>query len=92
MAVNKKFHVDVEVDIARFAQELAAKNNEEQAIFFNVFFQALKERCGDQFHLECQCHSIREGETGSLPSIGLSPGAKDCCYTLSGMFNEKSDK
>lgn len=89
--INKKFHVDVEVDIARFAQELASKNNEEQAVFFNVFFQAMKEHCGDEYHLELQCHSIREGEIGSLPSIALSPGAKEACYTLSGKFKDEKD-
>ena len=75
MGVNKSFHVDVEVNISRFAQELAGKNNEEQAVFFNEFFATLLKRTGDKFKFQIQLHSIREGE--ATPCEKLSDLAKE---------------
>ncbi len=83
--MKRAFFVDVEVGIERFAQELADKNNAEQALFFNAFAEALFRQCKDQFHFELQCHSIREGETGQ-ERAELTEKAKDMCYTLSGEF------
>ena len=83
--MNRYMHVDVEVGVERFAQELASKTNEEQCAFFNAFADALHAQCKDRFHVELQCHSIREGER---PNHELTAKAKDVCYTLSGEFKK----
>jgi hypothetical protein len=52
--------VNVEVSIERMAHELAGKNNEEQAIFFNEFCLAVSKVCSDAFHAQMQMASIQE--------------------------------
>jgi hypothetical protein len=83
--MNRYMHVDVEVGVERFAQELANKSNEEQCAFFNAFAVALWAQCKDEYHVQLQCHSIREGE---CPTHVMTDKAKDICGTLSGEFKK----
>lgn len=42
------------IDIEAIAASLAASSDDEQGAFFNVFFEALRLNCGDEYRYQMQ--------------------------------------
>jgi len=48
------------IDIEAIAASLAASSNEEQGPFLNIFFEALRINCGDEYRYQMQLAFILE--------------------------------